>query len=1361
MKNLNGLSKIFTVVALVASGFQSKAQVTALTGVISDCSNNHQIIGAKLSADSGVCFSVQGGVYYIRVAHGGTYTITIQKQGYADTLIPGVQIQEGSLTTRNFCLNVKAGVPSQPFVAALNNSQSRVDLNWESPEANFEQLDDDGIQDTSILSNDQGRMYAVKFTVSASPISIVGGSVDIGESYSYSSGTSPSLLSPLTMQVYDASGTGGSPGNPVGHSVTMTPSAFGWNFFTIEGVSLGSGDFYLVMKQSGSPPNACHMAVDMSTSHLKSWQKENSGSWVLANGNFMLRAVINGPGGPPEHPLSLTGYRLYRFLVQDRLNASSWVQLGTTSINLGADNSWTSLPDSCFMWAVKAEYSGNITSRSILSNWLGKNRYVNLSVLAYYSCNPLHVEGARVVMTSLPPYEGLFSYTGYTGADYKVNFTGVQKAKYSIQATHPGYNSNTTILYLDVDHSFVAGLSKYIIPPGNPVLDEKSLQLSWTPPMQTLTLLDEDFSSGFTLNGWTTPNAYWTIGSQSGNPTPDAEFTWLTAAVNYSASLISPVIYGDGNPYFKLKYDLSLQDYANSGTEQLDVEIQVYGTGSWTNLRHYSNTGNISWQTDSIDLGGYSAKNFFIRFHAHGIDAYRITSWHIDNVKLISSGRVPSSCVTGYYLYLNGAGTGATADTACTVPGSFLPYGSVDTVCITARYGYDESEKVCTQGFVSKWLCSPSHLQGTKFGYTILLSWNKPECNEEKKGAAPGSVPVRSGAGITLLGYNIERNGIPLAYIANPDTLYYYDRDLNPGTYSYSVTACYDVSQLPPLRENSAPSDSVSLDINGSYSWPFNEPWDKGTFDFNSWKHTGSWTVTSSEGNPAPSVEFQGQPSRTGYSDTLETLTINPGEYTCAKVYLDFDLRLRGSWNTGEEFLTIEYNPGITWNLVEEFTNASDIPWTHKHLELKNASGRSFNIRFHAHGANSGDLLSWDLDNISVYAICLPPDTLTYEYNPAQVSLSWNPPRCGTRGPSSQWIHWDNGANYNGIGWGCEVKCNLAARWTPIQLAAFDGGAVTKIKFFAYAPAGVFRARIWQGAAGTDMIFDQAVPFIQYGQWNTVDLEEPLFIDVSQDLWIGLYVDFLGFPMGLDSGPTFDGYGNMMTYHGSWVSIESAFFCPGNWNIEAYVETTRESFKPVTVHSNVNPGGCDKASFILHKSHMNGDVGKFPSSTAEEFGAVISGYNVWRTDSTGSPSTFHRINGSPVKELSFTDFLTHNPGVYKYYVTTVMNSGVTNGFLCESIAGDTVTVSRTGIQEAGTAGISIYPNPADEQVIIKSNFVIQSVIVLDHLGQTIYTDSRVNSTSFRFSVSPFQDGMYFIKATTDKGTFVEKITVAH
>jgi len=1361
MKKSNGLSKISLLIAIMAYTLQSTAQVTALTGMISDCSNSHLITGAKLSADSGVCYSVQGGVFYIRVAHGGTYTITIQKQGYADTLIPGVQIQEGQLTTRNFCLNVKAGTPSQPFVAALNTSHSRVDLSWEDPSGNYEQLEDDGIQDTSLVSNFPGRMYAVKFTISGSPLSIVGGSVDIGESSSYPAGTTPAELSPCNMQVYDASGTGGSPGNPVGHSVTVVPSAFGWNSFSIAGVSPGSADFYLVMKQTGSPPNSCHMAVDTSSNHLRSWQKENSGSWVPVSGNFMVRAVINGPGGPPEHPLSLLDYKLYRFLVQNRLNASSWVQVGTTMLTIGADNSWPSLPDSCFMWAVKAEFSGNITSQSIFSNWLGKNRSVNVTVNVGLSCYPSPLAGSHVVMTSLPPYEGLFSYSGYTTNSYKVNFTGVQKAGYSIQATRPGYNSNTSFPFIKADYSCDANLTRYFVPPANPMIDNRSLRLTWRPPQQTLTLLGEDFSIGFEINGWSDPNAYWSIVSQSGNPAPDAEFSWLTALVNYSASLFSPIIYGDGNPVFYLKYDLCLQDYEYSGTEQLDVEIQVSGTGSWTSLRHYSNTGNISWLTDSIDLQTYNAKTFTIRFLAHGIDAYRITSWHIDNVKVISSGPVLGSCIEGYYIFLNGALQGTTVDTSCIVPGSFFPYGSTDTASVMARYGYSVSEKVYTPVIVSSWLCPPTHLRGTKTGYTAILSWEKPACEEKLKAAASDSAHPRSLTGVSLLGYNISRNGTTIAFIPNPDTLYYYDKDLDAGTYRYSVTAYYDVTPVPPLHDNSISPDTVSLTINGSSSWPFNEPWNQGNFDFNSWKHTGSWTVTSAAGNPAPCVEFPGQPSKTGYSDTLESLAIDAGDYTCARVYLDYDIRLQGNQNTGAEFLTIEQNPGITWNLIREYTNASDIPWTHIHLELKNVSGRSFNIRFRAHGVNSGDIRSWNLDNISVYSICLPPDTLTYEYNHAQVRLSWIPPHCGSHGPSSQWIHWDSGNNSNGVGWGCEVKCNIAARWTPAQIASLDGGAITKIKFFPSDPLCMIRARIWQGAAGTDLVFDQAVPFLNYDQWNTVELAEPLFIDASKDLWIGLFVDFISGYMGLDNGPTVDGYGNMMNYNGSWISLYSNFFCYGNWNIEAYVESPREAVKPVIIQPVYIPGGCSKSSLMMQKSSGGCDKGIYFPGAEEESGSSIAGYNVWRTDSTGNLSTFHRINGDPVLESGYTDILAPYPGVYKYYVTTMMNSGLTNNFLCESTASDTVAISKTGIKETGNAGIIIYPNPAADHVIVKCDFMILSVEVMDHTGQTVYTDSGVNSTVFRISVSPFQDGMYFIKASTNIGTIVGKITVAH
>lgn len=1363
MKNLHGLSRIFTLIAVLACSLQTRAQVTALTGVISDCSNSHLITGAKLSADSGVCFSVQGGVFYIRVAHGGTYSITIQKQGYADTLIPGVLIQQGSLTTRNFCLNVKGSAPSQPFVAAVNSSQSRVDLNWGNPSGNYEQLDDDGIQDTSLVSNDPGRMYAVKFTVSSSPVSIVGGSADIGESSSYPAGITPAELSPITMQVYDATGTGGSPGNPIGHSVTIKPSAFGWNFFAIEGVSLGSGDFYLVMEQTGNPPYACHMAVDTSGNHLKSWQKESSGSWVLANGNFMLRSVINGPGGPPEHPLTLLDYKLYRFLVQDRSNSSSWVQTGTTSLTIGSDNSWPTLPDSCFMWAVKAEYSGGVTSAAILSNWLGKNRSVNVTVYVYPSCYSSPLAGSHVVLTSLPPCEGLFSYSGYTGAGFKVNFTGVQKAGYYIQVTRPGYHSDTSFQSVYADYSYDSELLRYMLPPANSMIDNRSLRLTWSPPQQTLTILCENFSKGFAINGWSNPNGYWSTVSQSGNPAPDAEFSWLTSAVNYSAPLISPVLYGDGSPVFYLKYDLNLQDYAFSGTEQMDVEIQVSGNGSFTSLRHYANNGNIAWLTDSINLGLYSKDTFSIRFHAHGIDAYRITSWHIDNVKVISSGPVPGSCINGYFIYLNGELQGATADTSCTVPGSFFPYGSTDTACVMARYSLGASEKVCTPAIVSGWLCPPTHLRVSKTGYSAILSWVKPTEGEKMKGAASDSAHPRSFSGVSLLGYNIRRNGTPVAYIGDPDSLHYYDKDLDPGTYQYSVTAYYDVSPLPPLRDNSIPSDTASITINGSSSWPFYEPWDRRIFDFNGWKHTGSWMVSLSEGNPAPCAELPGQPLRTGYSDTLESVSIDAGDYTCAKVYLDYDIRLLSIRYTGAEFLSIELYLGGKWKTIREYTNASDVLWTRGHLELQAAAGRSFQLRFLAHGANSGDIQSWDLDNISVYAVCNPADSLTCEYVPNQVSLSWKAPDCKTAGPSSGWLCYDTGNNGNGLGWLCQEIFDLAAHWTPAQIAAFDGGAVTSIKFFASEPGtAMFRARIWQGAAGTDLVFDQAVPFVHYGQWNTVNLEEPLFIDGSKDLWIGLNVYFIwGWPMGLDNGPTIDGYGNMIYYNGTWVSLNSQFYCPDNFNIEAYVETARDAVKPVTVQPVNVSGGCGKSTLSLQKKPGGRDEGKYSPEAAEATGALIAGYNVWRTDSTGNLSTFHRINDSPVPAIGYTDILTTYPGVYKYYVTTVMNSGLTNNFLCESPGSDTVSVSQTGIKEKGIPGISIYPNPASDQVIVSSDFMILSVEVIDHTGQTTYTDNRVNSRSLLISVANLQVGMYFIKASTLRGTVVGKITVAH
>ena len=51
---------------------------------------------------------------------------------------------------------------------------------------------------------------------------------------------------------------------------------------------------------------------------------------------------------------------------------------------------------------------------------------------------------------------------------------------------------------------------------------------------------------------------------------------------------------------------------------------------------------------------------------------------------------------------------------------------------------------------------------------------------------------------------------------------------------------------------------------------------------------------------------------------------------------------------------------------------------------------------------------------------------------------------------------------------------------------------------------------IWEGPLPTAPVVDQPVPTYTNDQWNTVTLNTPHVIDVSQELWIGMDVNATG-----------------------------------------------------------------------------------------------------------------------------------------------------------------------------------------------------------------------------------------------------------
>jgi hypothetical protein len=92
------------------------------------------------------------------------------------------------------------------------------------------------------------------------------------------------------------------------------------------------------------------------------------------------------------------------------------------------------------------------------------------------------------------------------------------------------------------------------------------------------------------------------------------------------------------------------------------------------------------------------------------------------------------------------------------------------------------------------------------------------------------------------------------------------------------------------------------------------------------------------------------------------------------------------------------------------------------------AMDKVFKVRFVAEGANSLNIVSWFVDNIHIYRVCDGPTDLTsmIDWVQSAVILNWVAPETGE---IDEWIHYDDGVNYNAIGTGGAAEFDVAARW--------------------------------------------------------------------------------------------------------------------------------------------------------------------------------------------------------------------------------------------------------------------------------------------------------------------------------------------
>jgi hypothetical protein len=640
--------------------------------------------------------------------------------------------------------------------------------------------------------------------------------------------------------------------------------------------------------------------------------------------------------------------------------------------------------------------------------------------------------------------------------------------------------------------------------------------------------------------------------------------------------------------------------------------------------------------------------------------------------------------------------------------------------------------------------------------------------------------PLSGGGNATdgLIGFNVYRDADYLAYVpyegqAPDEYVYYVDNPVDPGTYLYDVSAIYDLSVFGFVGETGESmwegSDTVTV-VWGN-DLPFFEGWDQGNFDFQGWRSTGdNWSVNSQVGDDAPSAEFSWDPlQELDYSVALETAPLKGDMLTEGSIFVDFDLMLNDRNSTGDEMLQVEVrNADGDWSVIETFANNGSFDWEFHHIDITNvAMGNVFQVRFNAIGQNSFDVISWYVDNVHVYRECAAPQDLTGEYvwnatDDLGAEVCWNAPDIPL--PISEWIFWDSLENFSGIGLDAAGPWSAAIRWDAGMLSDYDGTYITKVRFFAQDDGfNSFTIKIWTGANAGTLVAEQLATNVLVGDWTIVDLDTPVMLDASQELWVGYTVDqsVAGvFPSGTDAGPAIAGYGDKVSLDGSAWDNLSDFGLDYNWNLGAFLE------EMTTAQPAVTP--IIETPYHSEGTLVRGEMKDTPVEFTDNSDRDFTGFNIYRMEEgSGSYELYDQV-AYVEGQLSYCYF-DAVPAVdiqkgYFYQVTATWASATD---ACESAPGlklastdDYVYVFVTGIDNPDAMLTNLYPNPATDNVTVSSSQEMTRLTVINYVGQVVYESEVNNMTSVTLNTSSYENGVYIVKVETSNGVVTKRVVIS-
>jgi len=196
--------------------------------------------------------------------------------------------------------------------------------------------------------------------------------------------------------------------------------------------------------------------------------------------------------------------------------------------------------------------------------------------------------------------------------------------------------------------------------------------------------------------------------------------------------------------------------------------------------------------------------------------------------------------------------------------------------------------------------------------------------------------------------------------------------------------------------------------------------------------------------------------------------------------------------------------------------------------------------------------------------------------------------------------------------------------------------------------------------------------------------------------------------------------------HGGSSAIESNL-CAGNYSIAIIDANNCLASNFATVDT------PDELIATITTNPASGAISADGSAIASTTGGTVPYNYIWSNSEVGE---------------SITDIV---PG--EYCVTVTDNNGCSAAF-CDSV-GYTVSV----FEETIFSSYEVYPNPVKNNLTIETNGLkVSSLEIVDILGKTVI-NKTTNLPLNKIDMTTLNSGIYFVRINSDKGTFIEKVTL--